>query len=42
MRDGQCANSQNPRQHNQNGDNPGKDRAANKKARKHQALPPLA
>ena len=25
LRDGQCANSQNPRQHNQNGDNPGKD-----------------
>ena len=38
--DRQGADSQNPGEHNQNGDNPGEDRASHEETGEHQALPP--
>ena len=42
LRDRQRADRQHPGEHDENGDNPGKDRATHEEAGKHQAFPPLA
>ena len=41
LRNGQRADRQYPGEHDENGDNPGKDRATHEETGKHQAFPPL-